>query len=91
MPVNYPVTVHVSASKMRRDGGLVRLKVVINGTRYELEAISDQILLVPGDYKAVAISPPGSDARAYGINARYELLFPDNKTGQYDVVGVWEK
>jgi hypothetical protein len=89
-PANYTLNVHVSSACLD-DRGLVRLKVVVNGKKYELEGTDNESsLLVPGDYKARPVAVRVKDAHAYDVHGSYEFFFPDKKTRSYAVVGVTE-
>jgi hypothetical protein len=87
---DYTLSVHVSSACLD-DRGLVRLKVVVNGKKYELEgADNESSLLAPGDYQARSMPVRVKDAHAYDVHGSYEFLFPDKKTRSYAVVGVME-
>jgi hypothetical protein len=89
-PADYAINVHVSASRLVREGhGAQDLDVIIDGKKYELQSdlgVGD--LLALGDYKAKLVQ---NDHRTdYDSHQAYEFLFPDNKTRRFDVVGQWE-
>jgi hypothetical protein len=89
-PADYTLNVHVGSSRIN-GRGFVRLKVVIDGKKYELEGQDNESgLLAPGDYKAKAVVVKVKDAHSYDVYGAYELLFPDKKTRRYGVVGILE-
>jgi hypothetical protein len=84
-PADYTINVHVSSSRFNARGA-VRLKVVIDGKKYELEGNTG--LLIPGDHKAKLTKD--DHKTAYGLSQNYEFLFPDKKTRWYNLVGIME-
>jgi hypothetical protein len=86
-PADYTINVHVSSSRVN-GRGLVRLKVIIDGKKCELEGVES--LLAPGDYKAKTVALKVKDAHIYDIYGAYEFLFPDRKTRRYQLVGITE-
>ena len=84
-PSNYTINVHVTSSIQR--SGEVRLKVTIDGKKYELAGGGG--LLIPGDYTARIVKDAHNNE--YEISYRmYELLLPDKKTKKYWVTGIME-
>ncbi len=84
-PSNYVINVHVTSCIQR--SGEVRLKVTIDGKKYELAGGGG--LLIPGDYKARVVKDAHNTE--YEVNYRmYELLLPDKKTKKYWVTGIME-
>jgi len=86
-PADYAITVHVISSRIIPPGGL-RLKVTIDGKKYELEGNPGPGVLAPGNYKAKLTQDSGKNS--YDIQQTYELLFPDKKTRKYWVAGISE-
>jgi len=103
-PADYTVAVHVQSSHLGWEcdshlgssfcGPQLRITAVIEGKKLELRCKTDSSdLLRIGDYKArrMADGPAKSDpAPAYQDHERYEFLFPDGKTSEFDVVGELE-
>lgn len=92
-PAEYTINLHVSVSRMVLEGNSAVhhqiLSVVIDGKKYELASIgAPNALLALGDYKAKLVRE--DRGRGYDLYRVYELLFPDNKTRQFLVVGQWE-
>lgn len=84
-PAGYTINVHVSSATQRR--GAVRLKVIIDGKKCELEG--GTALLIPGDYKARIVKEKHDNE--YEVYYRiYELLFPDKRTRKYFLTGFME-
>ena len=84
-PTSYTINVHVTSCSQR--SGQVRLKVTIDGKKYELQG--GGWLLIPGDYKARVVKDAHNNE--YEVNYRmYELLLPDKKTKKYWVTGIME-
>ncbi len=83
-PANYTLNVHVTSSHFRE--GATRLKVIIDGRKYELQGPG--WLLIPGDYKARLTK--NDKKNAYEPRLEYELLLPDNKTRLYSLIGISE-
>ena len=88
-PADYTINVHVSAARID-SRGFVRLKVTLDGKKYELQGLDDVSLLVPGDYKAKKVPLKVKDAHTYDVYGNYEFLFPDGKTRRYNLVGISE-
>jgi hypothetical protein len=97
----YSVDVHVSSSCWEMDAAILgpqavqRLKAVIGGKKYELEAPTTKgnlqagvTLLIPGDYKARLVQDVHKTG--YESSQAYEFLFPDKKTRKFAVVGLSE-
>jgi|SRR5947209_6933483 len=100
-PDEYSINVHVSASHWVMDPNLSKfaqalqkLDVIIDGKKYELEAISYgnlravTPLLALGDYKAKLIQD--QHKVTYESSQMYEFIFPDKKTMKFNVVGQSE-
>lgn len=101
---DYKLTVHVSESRIAYicDAyfkipclGPEQLTATIDGKKYELaegdyfkRASSRRGLLATGDYKARIVRD--EHVKSYETIRVYELLFPDNTTQRYSVVGVSE-
>jgi hypothetical protein len=87
-PDDYAINIHVTSSRMV-GANTQRLKVVIDGKKYVLEASGKYgFVLALGDYKAKLVR---DDHRsAYDSRQIYEFRFPDNKTRQFWVVGQTE-
>lgn len=89
-PADYNINVHVSSSRWNGHDPL-RLKVVVEGKKYELQATDlESPLLAPGDYKAKNVAVKVKDAHAYDIYGAYEFLFPDMKTRTFRLIGIME-
>jgi hypothetical protein len=89
-PADYTISVHVSSSRLR-PGGLLRLRVLIDGKKCELQAIEgEDSLLALGDYKAKIVEVKVKDAHSYDVYGTYEFLFPDKKTRRYALTGIME-
>jgi hypothetical protein len=89
-PADYTVSVHVSSSRWNGHDPL-RLKVIIDGKKYELQASDlESPLLAPGDYKAKSLPVRAKDAHTYDIYGSYEFLFPDKKIRRFNVFAVME-
>ena len=89
-PADYALTVHVSSARVN-GRGLIRLKVIIDGKKYELEGLdAESSLLMPGDYIAKAVAVKVKDVHTYDVYGAYEFLFSDKKTRKYGVVGLTE-
>jgi hypothetical protein len=89
-PADYTVVIHVSSSRWNGHDPL-RLKVVIDGKKYELQA-ADFLspLLAPGDYKAKTVEVKVKDVHPYDVYGTYEFLFPDKKTRRFTLIGMSE-
>ena len=89
-PADYTINVHVSSARVN-GRGLIRLKVVLDAKKCELEGIDgENSLLTPGDYKARTIPLKVKDVHTYDVYGAYEFLFPDKKTRKYQLVGISE-
>jgi hypothetical protein len=89
-PADYTITVHVSACHLSfvSLSTLQNLDVVINGKAYELQAVSNDGVLAPGDYKAKLVQD--LHKTAYESSQTYEFLFPDMKVRKFSVIGQSE-
>jgi hypothetical protein len=101
-PDEYPINVHVSSSHWVMSPAILvgpepflRLNVIIDGKKYELEAPTTKAnleagvtLLALGDYKAKVIQDVHKTT--YESSQAYEFLFPDKKTRKFMVVGQTE-
>jgi len=89
-PAEYTINVHVSSSRIN-SRGLIRLKAILAGKKYELEGLdAENSLLVPGDYKAKTLPLKVKDVHTYDVYGNYEIIFPDQKTRRYALVGISE-
>lgn len=93
--VDFSITVHVSATRMVREGGhsayQQRLNVVIEGKKCELESLDmPNALLELGDYKARLAKVEHWGGHEYDSWKVYELLLPDRKTRKFLLVGLSE-
>jgi hypothetical protein len=99
-PDAYKINVNVMESHWiwKANGNLsgyyLMLKVWIAGTVYEMESVDmgdprKLPVLVPGSYLAKLVQDEHSDA--YEYFQTYELLFPDNKTKEFVVMGQTAK
>jgi hypothetical protein len=87
-PADYTINVHVSKSYFGERGSQM-VKAVIDGKKYELVARPDYpMLLALGDYKAKLVKD--EHRGTYGFRQEYELLFPDQRTRRFSVVGQTE-
>ena len=87
----YPVTVHVSSSEQQGSGMQQHqvLRVVIDGKKYQLVALNSMPWALPvGDYRARITKDEPIKGGQY--ERRYELIFPDGTTAQYEVGGESE-
>ena len=95
-PSDYPITVHVNSAEVLvqtsafGEGLAVqRLRVVINGKKFDLEAQTrGHRLLALGDYKAKLVEDKHTST--YESSQMYELLFPDKTTKKFIVTGQFE-
>jgi hypothetical protein len=101
-PDEYAINVHVSSSHwvmapsvLVGPETVLRLNVIIDGKKYELEAPTARAnlkagvtLLAPGDYKAKLVQD--QHKTAYESSQAYEFLFQDKKTRKFIVVGQIE-
>jgi hypothetical protein len=101
-PDEYSINVHVSSSHWIMSPAILvgpepflRLNVIIDGKKYELEAPTTKAnleagvtLLALGDYKAKVIQDVHKTT--YESSQAYEFLFPDKKTRKFMVVGQTE-
>jgi len=91
---DYTTNVHVSGSRLttRSNDSFPRVQTLdatINGKKFELESdVPVNSLLDLGDYKARLIRD--EHPNAYDSRQVYEILFPDQKTGRFWVVGQME-
>src|ERR1700691_6082295 len=89
-PAAYTINVQVTSARVN-GRGLIRLKVILDGKKYELEGLdAESSLLMPGDYKARDLPPKVKDVHPYDVYGTYEFLFPDKKTRRYGLVGITE-
>jgi hypothetical protein len=87
----YPIKVHVSSSELQGSGMQQNqvLRVVIDGKKYQLIAIGPKPWAFPvGDYRARIIKDKPIEGGQY--ERRYEFIFSDGKTAQYEVGGESE-
>ncbi|MGA2673974.1 MAG: hypothetical protein ABSE99_12175 [Terracidiphilus sp.] len=87
----YPINVHVSSSEQQGSGMQQRqvLRVVIDGKKYQLIALGSVPWALPvGDYRARITEDKPIQGGKY--ERRYEIIFPDGKTTQYEVGGESE-
>jgi hypothetical protein len=99
----YSINVHVSSSRWVMEPAMVigpqpvqRLSVLIDGKKYELEALATLranlqagvTLLALGDYKARLVQDVHKTA--YESSQAYEFQFSDKKTRKFMVVGQSE-
>jgi hypothetical protein len=101
-PDEYSINVHVISSHWVMEPAIgtgpeafQKLKVVIDGKKYELEAPTLRANLQAGvaslglgDYKAKLVQD--KHKTAYESSQAYEFLFPDNTTRKFTVVGRTE-
>jgi hypothetical protein len=89
-PADYTITVHVSACHLSfvSLNALQNLDVVINGNKYELQAVSNDGVLALGDYKAKLVQD--LHKTAYESSQTYEFLFSDMKVRKFSVIGQTE-
>ena len=88
---DYPIKIHVSSSELYASANrdMQVLHVVINGKKFQLIGLgSKPWALHVGDYPARLIKDRPIAAGQY--ERRYELMFPDGKTAQYEVGGESE-
>ena len=88
---DYPIKVHVSSSELygSKNPDLQVLRVVIDGKKFQLIGVgSKPWALHVGDYPARVIKDRPIAGGQY--ERRYELMFPDGKTAQFDVGGESE-
>jgi hypothetical protein len=85
-PDDYSINVHVTSSYLLN--GLQAMDVVIHSKKYQLSGVFRVGLLAPGDYKAKLVKD--EHKTAYQSAQEYEFLYPDNKTGKFEVVGQSE-
>ena len=82
----YTVIIHVYSAHW---GNTQDLSVTIDGKNYELVGAPGDGLLALGDYKAKLVKDEHKNT--YESFRIYELLFPDDKTRKYSVVGQSEQ
>ena len=87
-PDVYSIDVHVISSYVPPSSVNQYLKAIIDGKKYELEGPQRGGLLALGDYKAKLVKDERKTS--YESVQVYELLFPDRKTRQFNVVGQSE-
>jgi hypothetical protein len=89
-PADYTIAVHVSACHLSFAPPSVfqDLDVVINGNKYELQAMSGDGVLALGDYKAKLVQD--LHKTAYESSQTYEFLFPDMKVRKFSAIGQTE-
>lgn len=93
-PQDYPITVHVTASRIVEEAwfkdsrSMQKLNATIDGKKYELESNSNSLLLRIGDYKAKLIED--QPRNGYELRQVYEFQFVDGKTRKFVVVGMEE-
>jgi hypothetical protein len=86
-PNDYPITIHVTSSQLVDQ--IQDLDVVIDGKQYELSAPQVRHgLLALGDYQARLTKD--QHKVAYESEQIYEILFSDNKTRTFAVLGQSE-
>jgi hypothetical protein len=88
---DYPIKVHVSSSELygSKAPDLQVLRVVIDGKKFQLIGVgSKPWALHVGDYPARVIKDRSIAGGQY--ERRYELMFPDGTTAQFDVGGESE-
>lgn len=85
-PADYPLTVHVSSSRLIPPG-VLRLKVTLDGKKLELQGNPGPGILAPGDYKAKRTE---DSQKSYDLRQTYEFLLLDHKTRKYWLVGISE-
>jgi hypothetical protein len=85
-PDDYIINIHVTSSYILN--GEQYLDVLINAKKYQLEGLLRGGLLSLGDYKAKLTKD--EHHTSYSSSQEYELLFPDNKTRKFQVVGQSE-
>ena len=83
-PADYTVNVHISSSRLKN--GSLRLKVIIDGKKYEM--VGNGHLLVPGDYKAKLARDDKKNS--FERDQSYEFLLPDKKTRWFLLAGIAE-
>ena len=88
-PDVYSIDVHVISSYFPPSPPNQYLKVIIEGKKYELGGprVAGSLLAL-GDYKAKLVKD--EHKTSYTSAQIYEFLFPDKKTGRFDVVGQSE-
>ena len=85
---DYAINVHVSRSYIGEHGEQ-RLRVIIDGTKYELVGGSrPYLLLALGDYRAKLVKDEHHGT--YDSLQVYEFLFSDQKTRKFQVVAQME-
>ncbi|MGB0065431.1 MAG: hypothetical protein WBP85_13365 [Terracidiphilus sp.] len=95
---DFPIKVHISSSELRPCGSVVNgafsqcLGALIDGKKYELARINkaqrESFPVHPGDYQARLVKDEAKGAGEF--EREYEILFPDGKTVNYQVVGEFE-
>ncbi len=95
---DFPIKVHISSSELKPCGLGFNveysqcLAVLIDGKKYELARINNaqraSFPIHPGDYQARLVKDEAKGAGEF--EREYEILFPDGKTVNYQVVGEFE-
>ena len=97
---DYPVILHVTSSSWgilpgTNGSPILKLNAVVDGKKLELAVGTSSIalhegvtLLELGDYKAKLVMD--EHKTSYHSSRAYELLFPDNKTEKFYVIGQSE-
>ena len=88
---DYPIKVHVTSSELEgtTNPDVQILRVIIDGKKYQLIGIgSKPWALHVGDYPARITKDRSIPGGQY--ERRYELLFPDGTTAQFEVGGESE-
>jgi hypothetical protein len=91
---DYNITIHVSTSRMVFAPDSIAhyqyLTVIIDGKKYELQSLgAPNTLLMLGNYKAKIVRN-SHGAGEYESWRVYEILFPNQKTREFVVVGQSE-
>jgi hypothetical protein len=94
-PADYPINLHVASSHMDvgNAGWVESVTAIIGGKKYELMCSGrispfeeSYMILKPGDYKARLLKD--KHPTEYQAIQSYELLFPDNKVMEFNLVGM---
>jgi hypothetical protein len=101
--VDYPLSVHISGMRVRKEcwrqpcADVVYAEAVVNGRKIELESnpglylqfFRDMKQPLLGDYRArITSNDPGADLNRIGLS--YEVLLPDRSVLSFSVSGVFE-
>ncbi len=89
----FNLNIHVTSSTLTFNGSTCtnQLNIVVDGTNYQLVGGCDHQEdvhygpLKPGDYKARLTTDDHS--RSYLTVQTYEILYPDNRTRKFEVIG----